>query len=156
MRRPDLRLAGGVGPWRAAGDPVVQPAKLGGGKRLGFLRRHRLPVVVVATGGEVERALLRPAGDEARLGAVTADQSLGARAEVETSLELGLVLPVAGEALLPQQGRHAPHEQRLGVGRGYRRRRGRRECGEQDEAAGRGHGMSEVIRGRRAMARCAA
>jgi hypothetical protein len=72
FRRPRLGVRVGDGlrpsvirPRSTAGDPGVNPARLLGRQPVGFLRRHRRPVVVLASDGQIRRARLRIARDNA-------------------------------------------------------------------------------------------
>jgi hypothetical protein len=140
----DLLLFRGLGPRGAGGDPLLYPTDLFGREPVVLLRRHRLPVIVRPRDREVERALLRPAGDEGRLAAVTADECLGERAQIEAALDLGLILAVAGKALLLQHRQYATDEEAFGVGsRGDEREREKQRRA--DGRAGQNHERIETV-----------
>ena len=123
----NLGAAPGLRPGRAAADPGLQPAQLPGAEAVVVLGRHRLPVVMGAGRGQVQRTLFRPPRHQAGPAAVAAAPGGGGRAQVQPAFDLVRILAVAGQALLLQQRPHPADKQRLGVRRAQRRGRQQQE-----------------------------
>ena len=87
---------------------------------------HRFKVFTLPQHGEDERALIRLAGNNRGLVAVAAEHEIGAGAQIEAALDLGLVVAVAGETFLGEERPDTADEMGVGVGR-ERGQRGRQK-----------------------------